>query len=390
MKVAITGSGIVSCCGNSIDSFWTSVINGETGLATLTKFHDNTIKTSLVGEVKNFQLDQKFNVRTKTKTDNHIQYALSATDQAITQSGIDFKNPHRIHTVIGTCSGSYNFISDAITNPPVQPYFLTGSLNNMIASYINMHYGILGSGIVLNGACASGSQAIAIGSMLIETGQADIVIVGGSEDWIHPLPIAGLESLRALTFDPDGCKPFDENRSGFSISEGAGILILENEEHAKKRNANILAYLVGYGISNDATHPTSPKDDGSVTKHMIKDTLSRSNINKIDYINAHATGTNIGDKVEAEVMFGIFEDIPYISSTKAITGHAIGAIGAIEAIIAVQTLQSQTLPATKNLKTPNCPGNHVMHDSITTKVNTVLSSNFGFGGTNSVLVFSRT
>lgn len=389
MKIAVTGLGVVSCCGNSVDSFWNSIINGNSGLSTTDRFNDAFLKTKLVGKVKNFSLDSKYNIRIRTKTDSHIQYALDAADQAITQAGLPFTNPYRIHTIIGTCSGSYNFLQSAFVNPPVQPYFLTGNLNNMVASYINMHYGILGSGIALNGACASGSQAIAFGAMLIETGQADAVIVGGTEDWIHPVPIGALEALKALTYDREGCKPFDVNRSGFSLSEGAAVVILESENHAKKRNADILAYLAGYGLSNDANHPTSPREDGIVTKFMISQALNKAEISSIDYINAHATGTKIGDKIESEVMYSLFGNVPYISSTKPITGHAIGAVGAMEAIISVKALQEQIIPHTKNLMYPDCPGNHVLSQSINTKVQNVLSSNFGFGGTNSVLIFSK-
>lgn len=397
MKIAITGLGVISCAGNTVKEFWSSVINNKSGLGNLTRFRHPKITTASVGEVRDFELGTQFDSRVRTRTDRHIQYALAATDQAIFQSGLDFDqiDPHRISTIIGTCSGSYDYVSNAADNlqqnRPVSPSFLTGNLNNMISAYINMHWNILGPGLAINGACASGAQAIAVGAMLIETGQADVVIVGGSENWIHAIPIGALESLRALTHDAAGCRPFDQYRSGFSLSEGAGILILENAEHAWRRNADILAWLSGYGISSDADHPTAPRVDGKSTSYMIKQAMYRANIavDQIDYINAHATGTPIGDKIESEVLYDIFSDRPYLSSTKAITGHAIGAVGAMEAIIAVKTLQDQLLPATFNLFTPDCPGNHVMNQAIDAPVNNVLSNNFGFGGTNSALIFSR-
>lgn len=395
MKIAITGLGIISCCGNSVEDFWHSVTNGVSGLGKLTRIQHPNIKTDVVGEVKNFSLGDKFDYKIRTKTDLHVQYALAAADQAVTQSGLIAQDPHRVHTVIGTCSGSYDYIKNSLNllknNHNVLPSFLTGSLNNMIAGYINTHFGFLGSGIVLNGACASGSQAIAFGAMLIETGQADAVVVGGSENWINELPISGLESLRALTYDTKGCRPFDVERSGFSLSEGAAVLVLENESYAKSRKADILCYLTGYGLSSDANHPTAPRADGLATRYMINSALTKANLcaQDIDYVNAHATGTSLGDHIEAETLYSIFKDAPYLSSTKAVTGHSIGAVGAMEAIVAVKSIIEQTVPLTTNLTTPDCPGNHVIGSSIDTEVDHVLSNNFGFGGTNSALVFSK-
>lgn len=395
MKIAITGLGVISCCGNSVAEFWDSVRMGKSGLANLTRFNSSIVRTKLVGKVKNFELSSEFDHKIRTKTDLHIQYALQATSQAFAHSQLEIINPFRVSTIIGTCSGSYDFVQNnlqlANANHDILPSFLTGSLNNMMAGYINSHYGIMGAGTVVSSACASGSQAIAYGAMLIETGQADAVIVGGSENWINQLPIGGLESLRALTYDPAGCKPFDKSRSGFSISEGAAILILESYDHAKKRNANVLAWLVGYGLSSDAGHPTAPRSDGLATKNMIIESLNRAQLNleDVDYINAHATGTLLGDAVESNLMNEIFQQHPYISSTKAVTGHSIGAVGAMEAIITVLSLQNQTVPLTTNLSSPDCAGRHVIGESIDHKLTNAVSNNFGFGGTNSVLIFQK-
>lgn len=397
MKIAITGMGVISCCGNTVDDFWTAVINGQSGLAALTRFHSSVIKTKLVGQVQDFELSDNFSHKIRIKTDSHIQYALAAAEQAIAQSGLNFdqEDLYRIHSVIGTCSGSYQSVTNAAiqlrSNAPVGPTFLTGNLNNMISAYINMQYGLLGAGLVVNGACASGSQAIAMGAMLIETAQADVVIVGGTEDWINAIPISGLESIRALTYDPVGCKPFDQSRSGFSISEGAAVLILESAQHAEQRGAAVLAWLSGYGMSNDAYHPTAPKADGTSTRYMITQAVKRAGltVDQIDYVNAHATGTLIGDQVEAAVLHSIFGDRPYLSGTKAVTGHSIGAVGAMEAIISVKVLQDQLIPATTNLTKSDCAGNHVIDKAISEPVQHVLTNSFGFGGTNGALVISR-
>ena len=255
-----------------------------------------------------------------------------------------------------------------------------------------MHYGIQGSGLCLAGACAAGNQAIALAAMLIETGQADVVITGASDSWLSDVVVSGFESLGALSFSDTMPRPFDVARDGFAISEGAGVIVLENETHARSRGANILAYLSGHGISSDAYHPTAPEPSGAVVERMVRHALKKANLDhtNIDYINAHATGTPVGDKVECQTLYRVFGDRPYISSTKSMTGHSIGSSSALEAVISVMCLQTGVIPATINLsdRDPECPGTHVS-ETLTADVKHVLSNSFGFGGTNGVLIFSK-
>lgn len=398
MKIAITGIGTVNCMGNSVQEFWHNIINGISGIKPIEPDTYKVSRTTKTGHIQDLVLSKTFDRRWVSKTDRHIQLALNATEQAVSQCGLNFNelDPSRVHTVIGTCAGSYKSITENISRinegEPSLPNFIPGHINNMISAYINMHYGIQGSGLCVNGACAAGNQAVVIASMLIEAGQADVVITGASDSWLDDVVVSGFESLGALSFDEILPRPFDTDRSGFAISEGAGILVLESEQHARRRGADILAYLSGYAISSDAYHPTSPEPHNKILMHTVNQALVKSQINasQIDYINMHATGTKIGDAVECQGMSLIFGQKPFISSTKSMTGHSIGSSSAIETIISVLCLQNDTVPATINLQTVDtaCPGNHVT-ESLRAPVNHVLNNSFGFGGTNGILILSK-
>ena len=352
MRIAVTGLGVVSCIGNDLPTFWSNITEGQTGIRAVPEQTYQVIKTKKTGHVANFSLSKTFDRRWSNKTDRHVQFALNATEQAVIHSGLDFNqvDVSRVHTILGTCAGSYESIvknqQDLNDGYPVRPNFIPGHINNMMSAYINMHYGIQGSGLCLAGACAAGNQAIAVASMMIETGQADVVITGASDSWLSEVAVGGFESLGALSFADVLPRPFDSARDGFAISEGAGVLILESEQHARKRNANILAYLTGYGISSDAYHPTSPEPNGQVVVNMIHRALQKSNIaaDQIDYINAHATGTAIGDRVECQTLSKVFGNRPFISATKSMTGHSIGSTSAIEAIVSVLSIKNNCIP----------------------------------------------
>lgn len=398
MKLAITGIGIVSCIGSSAEETWYNVTNSISGIQPVPKSTYKVSKTSKTGHIKDFTLSKTFDRRWVVKTDRHVQLALNAVEQAVVQSGLDFNvlDPTRIHTVVGTCAGSYESIIKNVTRinegDASLPNFIPGHINNMISAYINMHYGIQGSGLCIAGACAAGNQSITVASMLIETGQADVVICGASDSWLSDVVVSGFESLGALSFDDTMPRPFDVDRSGFAISEGAGIIVLESIEHAQRRGANILAYLSGYAISSDAYHPTSPEPTNQILIRTINQALNKSKLNasQIDYINMHATGTKIGDASECQGIEQVFGHRPWISSTKSMTGHSIGSSSAIEAVISVLCLQNNVVPATVNLENIdiNCPGNHAT-STVQKSISHVLSNAFGFGGTNGILIFSK-
>lgn len=397
MKIAITGTGTVNCVGNSVQESWDRIVHGVSGITAVDTGTYKVSRSTKTGHIKDFALSAAFDRRWINKTDRHIQLALNATEQAVTQSGLDFGNmdPSRSHTVIGTCAGSYESITKNIARinegDPALPNFIPGHINNMTSAYINMHYGIQGSGLAMAGACAAGNQAVAVAAMLIETGLADVVITGASDSWLSDVVVSGFESLGALSFDAVLPRPFDRERSGFAISEGAGILILESEQHAQQRGANILAYLSGYAMSSDAYHPTSPEPSNTVLSRTVNQALAKAQLNadQIDYINMHATGTKIGDSVECQGMMQVFGNRPFVSSTKSMHGHSIGSSSAIEAVMCVMALQNNVVPATINLADidPACPGNHVTA-SMETPVDHVLTNSFGFGGTNGILILS--
>ena len=397
MKVVVTGLGIVSSVGQSVQAAWSNITAGVSGIKPVAVPY-RVSKTTATGHIPDFVLSSQFDRRWPNKTDRHVQLALNAVQQAIEHSGLDLAStdPSRVHTVIGTCAGGYDSIAKNIqritSGDPSLPNFIPGHINNMMSAYVNMHYGIQGSGLCVAGACAAGNQSIAVGSMLIETGQADVVIAGASDSWLHDVVVSGFESLGALSFDPVLPRPFDAARTGFAISEGAGIVVLESESHARRRGADILAQLSGYSISSDAYHPTSPEPSNQVLIRTVNQALAKAKIDgfQVNYINMHATGTKIGDAVECQGMQQVFGSRPFLSSTKSMTGHSIGSSSAIEAVISILCIKHGAVPGTANLDNvdPECPGNHVI-STLETTVDHVLSNSFGFGGTNGVLLFSR-
>ena len=398
VKIAVTGLGIVSCVGQDPNTVWHNVSNVISGITQHPSYPNAVIKTKKVGHVLNFKLDSVFNPRWHQKTDRHIQFGLNAAKQAIEQSGLDISSmdSSRIHTIMGTSMGGYDFIIEnqqrVSKGLPVLPGFMPGHLLNMMSSYINMHYGIQGSGLAISAACAGGNSSLAIASMMIETGLADVVVAGASDCWINDLCIGGIESLGALSYEDVMPRPFDVDRSGFAIAEGAGVLVLESQEHARRRNADILCYMSGWGLSSDAEHPTSPANSGDPAARAIRAALAKAqlNVDDIDYVNAHATGTLVGDPVECKTLFNIFGNKPYVSSTKSVHGHGIGSASLIESVICILSLRNNQVPGTINLKNIdiNCPGNHVT-ETIDTNVSHVINNSFGFGGANAFVIFSK-
>lgn len=399
INVVVTGMGVVSCVGQDVDTFWNNVSNGVSGIKEHpeSNYCNTVVKTKKVGHISNFKLDPVYNSRWSQKVERYVQFGLNAAKQAIDQSGLDISNldPFRIHTVMGSCMGGYDFVKENLLRiehgEKISPGFMSGHIVNMLSSYINMHYGIQGSGMVIAAACA-GNSSLSIAAMLIETGMADVVVAGASECWINDLCIAGFESISAMSPN-DTMRPFDVDRNGFAIGEGAGVLILESEEHARRRGADIICRLSGWGFSSDADHPTTPALDGLAATKAIQNTLAKARINAtdIDYINAHATATQAGDPIETRTLYNVFGDKPYISATKSIHGHCIGASSLIESVISILSLTNNQVPGTVNLENidhEKCPGNHVKQ-TIDTPINHVISNSFGFGGANAMVVFSK-
>jgi 3-oxoacyl-[acyl-carrier-protein] synthase II len=398
VKIAVTGLGIVSCIGQNTKVVWDNVTNGVSGITEHPNYPNQVIKTKKVGHIPDFKLDAEFNPRWRQKIDRHVQFGLNAAKQAVDQSGLEINkmDPSRIHTVMGTCMGGYDFINEnqnrVKNGNPVLPGFLAGHVVNMMSSYINMHYGIQGSGLAVGAACAGGNSGLAIAAMMIETGLADVVVAGASECWLNDICIGGFESLGALSLDDVMPRPFDIDRSGFAISEGSAVLILESEEHARRRSANILCYMSGWGISSDADHPTSPAESGLAATKAINLALAKAKLTHtdIDYINAHATGTKVGDAVECQMLQKIFGSNPYISATKSMHGHSIGSVSLIESVISILSLTNNQVPGTINLKNidTKCPGNHVT-ETIDGPLTHVVNNSFGFGGANAIVIFSK-
>jgi 3-oxoacyl-[acyl-carrier-protein] synthase II len=396
-KIAITGTGVVTCVGNSVPRLWQNICDGQSGMCSWQP-KSTVLQTRSLGLVKDFDLYAQFDPKWHKKIDRHVKFSLNATADALQQSGLDIQkvDPHRVHSVIGTTAGSYDFITEnqqrLDAGRPVLPNFIAGHINNMMSAYINMHWGIRGSGLGISGACAAGGQAISLAAMLIESQQADVVITGASDAWLSEVVIGGMESLGALSFNQILPRPFHRQRDGFAMSEGAAILVLENAQHAQRRGADILAYLSGWGISSDAYHATSPDPENSSFVHMVHQALGRAKLNAkdIDYVNAHATGTRIGDAVECRGLRRVFGDRPWISGTKSMTGHSIGSSSAIESVISIMSLKQGCVPGTINLDDidSDCPGRHAT-ETMDSDIKHVMSTSFGFGGTNNALIFSK-
>lgn len=401
-RVAITGMGVVSPVGQSVPKFWDNIKKGNSGVRVPNEpLNFKTAKTTQIGRVEDFKLAPAFERRWVSKTEKHVQFALNATDEAVTMSGLDFKTfseeqMARVHSVVGICGGDYDIVIRSQRRidkgQPTGPGFISAHIPNMLSGWINMHYGITGGGLCVAGACAGGNQSVSVGCMLIETGQADVVIAGASDHWLQEVVVSGFESAGVMSFDEILPRPFDRDRSGLALAEGAGILVLESESHARKRGAEILSYLSGYCFSNDAYHPTSPDPSNKVLVRAIKTGLSKAGINAedIDYINPHATGTVLGDVVESVGFAQVFGTRPPMSATKSITGHACGASSMFEAIIGIMAIREGVVPGTINLKNidPECPGNHIT-ETRDHPVKHVISNSYGFGGTNGLIVISQ-
>ena len=407
MRVVVTGLGVLAPNGNSVSEYWNALTAGQSGIDHITYFDTTDFPVKIAGELSNFDPEQYFERKEVRKLDPFTAYALVASDEAIKMSGLDAGgfDSERAGVMLGCGIGGITTLLEEHVvlrdrgARRVSPFFVTKLIANIAGGQIAIKWDLQGSNQTVNSACASATDAIGLALRVIQSGTADIMVAGGTEASIRDLPLAGFSKIRALcnTADPpqSASRPFDKDRSGFIMGEGAGILVLETEEHAKSRGATILGELAGYGSTNDAFHVTQPAEGGAgAVKAMelaIEDAGAKPE--EVNYINAHGTSTPYNDKNETvaiKTVFGEHANKLKISSTKSMTGHLLGASGGIEAIAAMKAIEKQIVPPTINYMTPDpdCDLDYVPNTAEETQVNSVLSNTFGFGGHNAV-VFMR-
>ena len=399
-RVVVTGMGLISPLGNSVDESWSNCIKGISGISKNTVDLEG-IPVKVGGRVKDFDPTQFIDSKDVRRLDTFVQYGVSAGIQAIEDAGIGNDiNKDRVGLNIGSGIGGLDSIEknkdilDQKSFKRVSPFFVPGSIINMTPGYLSIIKGYTGPNLSIVTACASSNHAIGTSARLIAYGDADIMITGGSEMATTPLGVSGFLASRALSKSDDpktASRPWDKDRDGFVLSDGAAILVLEEYEHAKKRSANIYAEVIGFGMSSDAYHMTAPSEDGAGAALSISRAILDAGItsNEIDYINAHATSTPLGDLAECNAVKSIFDTPPPISSTKSMTGHALGAAGAVESIFSIMSIINNVAPPTINLNNPGdgCDLDFVPNEAKEIKIDISLNNSFGFGGTNSTLIF---
>lgn len=402
-RVVITGLGALSPLGNSAQISWDACLKGTSGIQKI-DFEIPDCPVSIGGKLKNFDVNEYLPAKESRRIDPFIQYGVIAANQAIKDSGFSDNDhiPERVGVSFGSGIGGLHSIekNHHILNNSgirkVSPFFVPGSIVNMISGLVSIEHQFKGPNHSVVTACSTGSHCIGIAARSVAYGEADIMIAGGAEMASTPLGIAGFVSSRALSTNDnpeEASRPWDQDRDGFVLSDGAGALVLEELEHAKSRNANIYAELVGFGMSSDAYHMTAPPESGDGAALAMSNALSDSKLNpdEVDYINAHGTSTPLGDIAETKAIKKVFSNPPVISSTKSMTGHTLGAAGALESIFSILALQDQIIPPTINLhnQDPECDLDYNANQARDKEVNVVMNNSFGFGGTNSTLVFKK-
>lgn len=406
-RVVITGIGIVSPLGNNLQTNWTNVKNGTSGIGLITRFDTTDFTTKIAGEVKNFSTDGLIDDKDKRRMDRFIQYGIVAGMQAVDDSGIMSTpnlNKDKIGIIIGSGIGGLPLIEEMRDTYKekgvrrISPFFITGSIGNMVGGHLSIKYGFTGVNYGIVSACATANHSIGDAMRYIEYGDCDVMLAGGTESTVSPLGIGGFIACRALSAKNDtpqcASMPFDKNRDGFVLGEGSAVVVLEEYEHAKQRGANIYAEIIGYAATADAHHITSPHMDGP-SKCMARALLNaKVNTTDVDYINAHGTSTLVGDTNETNAIKKAFGEYAYslsISSTKSMTGHLLGAASAIEAVYTIMAIKDNVVPPTINLHTPDpeCDLNYTPNIAEEKIINIALNNSFGFGGTNSTLIFKK-
>lgn len=405
-RVVVTGYGVVSPLGNDVETLWKHIKEGKSGIQKIESDDFKDINTQIAGVINNFPADEYLDKKELGKYDLYTQYAYAAAKQALDQSQLDLDtvNKERIGVYVGSGIGGINTTLEnhqlMLEKGPrkVSPFMVPMMISNMATGIIAIKFGLKGPSFSPVSACATGNHAIGEAYLNISHGYSDAMVAGGAEASINPLSFAAFSRMRAMStlndFPEKASRPFDKNRDGFVMSEGAGILVLEEYEHAKKRGATILGEIVGYGSTTDAYHITSPDFDGAARAMKLAINMAQIQPTEIDYINAHGTSTPEGDKSETKAIKTIFGDHAYnlkVSSTKSMTGHLFGAAGGIEAIITLKSILDGIAPATINHENADeeCDLNYVPNVAVQTKINYALSNGFGFGGHNAVLAFKK-
>ena len=409
VRVVVTGIGLLTPLGMSVDENWEALMEGRSGIGKVSRFSSDRLTSRISGEVKGFEPENYISRKELKRMDTFIQYAIAATQMAFDDAGLEAPDEElapRYGTIIGVGLGGLPAIEanknilDSRDPTRISPFFIPMLLGNLAAGQVSMRWGLKGPNVCTTTACASGNHAIGDAMKCIQRGVVDVMVAGGSESCITELSMAGFCAMRALSTrndDPEGAsRPFDVDRDGFVMAEGAGVVILERYEHAVARGADIYAELSGYGLTSDAHHITSPDPGGDGAARCMGMALNDAGLapEDVDYINAHGTSTGAGDKLETTAIKRTFGEHAYelsVSSTKSMTGHLMGAAGGVESVFTILALKNQCIPPTINLDNPDpeCDLDYVPNSAREANIDCALTNSFGFGGTNASLLFKK-
>ena len=407
-RVVVTGMGCVSPVGNTLSETWEAIVSGKSGIATITKFDPTPFSTHFGGEVKGFQIEDYIAAKEARHMDTFIHYGLAAGIQAIQDSGlvVTEQNAEQIGVMVGSGIGGLPLIEETHTEylnrgaRRISPFFVPASIINMISGHLSIKFGLKGPNLSIVTACSTGLHCIGAAARMIEYGDADVMVAGGAESTMSPLGLGGFASARALSSrndDPStASRPWDKDRDGFVLGEGAGVMVLEEYEHAKARGARIYAEVLGFGMSADAYHMTAPLEDGSGARRCMVAALRNAEVNpdQVNYINAHGTSTPLGDLAETKGIkftFGDHAKNLVVNSTKSMTGHLLGGAGGLESVLTVLAVHHQLSPPTINIfnQDPECDLDYCANAARNMPINVAVKNSFGFGGTNGTLVFGK-
>lgn len=409
-RIVVTGLGLISPVGNTVESAWEAVCNGRSGIVPVTDFDASQLATRIAGEIRNFEVTDYISTKEARRYDTFVHYGLAAAQDAMSQAGLIAEDhgfdPERVGFAIGSGIGGISAIEKNMLiyrdkGPRrISPFYIPGAIVNMISGILSIHYGFKGPNVAVVSACTTSTHNIGLAARMIKYGDADVMVAGGAEYATTPTSMSGFISAKAMSTRNDdpaaASRPWDRDRDGFVLANGAGMMVVEELEHARSRGAHIFAELTGFGMSGDAHHMTSPPEDGAGAARCMNVALHDAGISieQVDYINAHGTSTMLGDRAESDAVKSVFGEHAYrlaVSSTKSMTGHMLGAAGGAEAIFSVLSIRDGVLPPTINLENPSegCDLDYVPNAAREMPVEVALSNSFGFGGTNGTLVFKR-